>query len=88
MVPNSEEATRAGPGASNHSIIDLTLSSPNIGLNRSNCRGGCNRLGSRGHSVEGPRKPASKKRGPAKRPQGGTSGAGIPQGREGEIGRQ
>lgn len=29
---NSEEATRAGPGANNHSTIDLTLSSPNIEL--------------------------------------------------------
>jgi len=33
FVWNTEEATRMGPGAENHSIIDLTLSSPNIELN-------------------------------------------------------
>jgi len=33
FVWNKEEATRLGPGAENHSIIDLTLSSPNIELN-------------------------------------------------------
>jgi len=33
LVWNNEEATRSGPGAHNHSIIDLTLSSPNIELN-------------------------------------------------------
>jgi len=30
---NNEEATRMGLGAMNHSIIDLTLSSPNMDLN-------------------------------------------------------
>ena len=29
----TDEATRMGPGATNHSIIDLTLSSPNVELN-------------------------------------------------------
>jgi len=33
FVWNTEEATRMGPGAENLSIIDLTLSSPNIELN-------------------------------------------------------
>jgi hypothetical protein len=33
FVWNTEEATRMGPGARNHSVIDLTLSSPNIELN-------------------------------------------------------
>jgi hypothetical protein len=33
VVWNSEEAIRVGPRAGNHSIIDLTLSSPNIELN-------------------------------------------------------
>jgi len=33
FVWNNEEATRMGPGAMNHSIIDLTLSSPNMDLN-------------------------------------------------------
>ena len=33
VIWNSEKATRAGPGASNHSIIDLKLSLPNIELN-------------------------------------------------------
>jgi len=32
FVWNSEDATRMGPGANNHSIIDLTLSSPNMEL--------------------------------------------------------
>jgi len=32
FVWNTDEATRTGPGAYNHSIIDLTLSSPNIDL--------------------------------------------------------
>ena len=32
FVWNSDEATRSGPNASNHSNIDLTLSSPNIEL--------------------------------------------------------
>jgi len=32
FVWNMEEATKMGPGAMNHSIIDLTLSSPNIEL--------------------------------------------------------
>jgi len=33
FVWNTEEATRIGLGAENHSIIDLTLSSPNVELN-------------------------------------------------------
>jgi len=33
VIWNSEEATRAGPGAKNHSIIDLTLSTAAISLN-------------------------------------------------------
>jgi len=33
FVWNTEEATRMGPGVMNHSIIDLTLSSPNMDLN-------------------------------------------------------
>ena len=33
FVWNTEEATRIAPGAMNHSIIDLTLSSPNMELN-------------------------------------------------------
>ena len=33
FVWNTEEATRMGPGAMNHSIIDLTISSPNVELN-------------------------------------------------------
>jgi len=33
FVWNTEEATRIGPGAMDHSIIDLTLSSPNMELN-------------------------------------------------------
>jgi len=33
FVWNTDEATRMGPGAENHSIIDLTLSSPNMELN-------------------------------------------------------
>jgi len=32
-VWNNEEATSSGQGTHNHSIIDLTLSSPNIELN-------------------------------------------------------
>ena len=33
FVWNNEEATRKGPRAMNHSIVDLTLSSPNMDLN-------------------------------------------------------
>jgi len=33
FVWNTKEATRIGPGAKIHSIIDLTLSSPNVELN-------------------------------------------------------
>ena len=32
FIWNNEEATRCGPAASNHSIIDLTLASPNLDL--------------------------------------------------------
>jgi len=33
FVWNIEKATRMGPGAMNHAVIDLTLSSPNVELN-------------------------------------------------------